>query len=247
MKFLIFIAVIFIIYAVIENRLMLFTRTEYFCTNQSKIKIVHLSDLHRRSFGKNNCRLIRKIKFLEPDIIIFSGDLITRDCKSFYNTEKLVQAISKIAPVYFSFGNHELDMKRIYPEKYRKFISLLKENNIHILDNCIESVTVKNRTINIAGASLKYSVYKKDNSYRNLDEYSADEPWRAAGRRTAGRDAHRPAARTAHVSRADGRVGRAQRRPAVWPADRAGTDPGVCIRGRLSCAGAWRGSLCVCK
>ena len=175
MKFLIFIAVIFIIYALIENRLMLFTHTEYFCTNQSKIKIVHLSDLHRRSFGKNNCRLIRKIKFLEPDIIIFSGDLITRDCKSFYNTEKLVQAISKIAPVYFSFGNHELDMKRIYPEKYRKFISLLKENNIHILDNCIESVTVKNRTINIAGASLKYSVYKKDNSYRNLDEYSADD------------------------------------------------------------------------
>lgn len=175
MKFLIFIAVIFILYAVIENRFMLFTRTEYFCSNQSKIKIVHLSDLHRRSFGKNNCRLIRKIKSLEPDIIIFSGDLITRDCKSFDNAEKLVQAISKIAPVFFSLGNHELDMRIIYPEKYKQFISVLKKNNIHILDNCIESVTINNRIINIAGVSLKYSVYKKNNSYKNLDKYSADD------------------------------------------------------------------------
>ncbi len=175
MKFILFIALAFIIYALTENKLILVTRTEFFNTDKDKIKIVHLSDLHRRSFGKNNSRLIKKISSLKPDIIIFSGDLITRDCKSLDSTEIFVQKLVNIAPVYFSFGNHELDMQRLYPDKYKKFISILKNNGVHILDNKSESIIINNRKINITGASLKYSVYKKNNSYKNLDGYSADE------------------------------------------------------------------------
>lgn len=175
MKSILFIALAFLIYALTENKLILVTRTEFFNTGQDKIKIIHLSDLHKRSFGKNNQRLIKKIKPLNPDLIIFSGDLITRDCKSLSGTEKFIRELVKIAPVYFSLGNHELDMRNLYPDKYQKFISILKNNGVHILDNNSEIVTINNRKINIKGASLKYSVYKKNNSYKNLDEYSADE------------------------------------------------------------------------
>ena len=156
--------------------LILATRTEFFNTNKDKIKIVHLSDLHRRSFGKHNKRLIKKISSLKPDIIIFSGDLITRDLKSLDVTEKFIQKLVNIAPVYFSFGNHELDMKRLYPDKYQKFIYILKNNGVHILNNKSESILINNRKINITGASLKYSVYKKNDSYKNLDGYSSINP-----------------------------------------------------------------------
>lgn len=175
MKTAVFIITAFIIYVLIENKLILVTRTEFFNTGKDKIKIVHLSDLHRRSFGKNNSRLIKKISSLNPDIIIFSGDLITRDCKSLDGTEKFIQKLVNIAPVYFSLGNHELDMQRLYPDKYQKFISILKNNSVHILDNKSESIIINNRKINITGASLKYSVYKKNDSYKNLDGYSANE------------------------------------------------------------------------
>lgn len=181
MKTAIFIITALVIYAVIENTLILATRTEFFNTNKDKIKIVHLSDLHRRSFGKNNSRLIKKISSLKPDIIIFSGDLITRDLKSLDVTEKFIQKLVNIAPVYFSFGNHELDMKRLYPDKYQKFISILKDNRVHILNNKSESILINNRKINITGASLKYSVYKKNDSYKNLDGYSPDEIFQDLG------------------------------------------------------------------
>lgn len=181
MKLTAFIIIISALYIIIENKLVLVTRTEFFNNNKDRIKIIHLSDLHRRSFGKYNIRLIKKISSLKPDIIIFSGDLITRDCKSLDDTEKFIHMIVKIAPVYFSSGNHELDMKRLYPDKYQKFISILKNNNVHILDNKSESVFIHDRKINITGASLKYSVYKKNDSYKNLDGYSPDEIFQDLG------------------------------------------------------------------
>ncbi len=175
MKNIISVLLAFMLYAIIENKFLLVTRTESFNDSKDKIKIVHLSDLHRRSFGKCNIRLIKKIESLKPDIIIFSGDLITRDCTSIADTENFILMLVKIAPVYFAFGNHELDMKNLYPDKYKKFISILKKNGVHILDNCSESLTLHNRKINITGASLKYSVYKKNNSYKNLDRYSPED------------------------------------------------------------------------
>jgi len=181
LKIIIFIFAFSVLYAIIENRLLLRVRTEKFYRDNDRIKIVHLSDLHKRLFGKNNVRLIKKIRSTEPDIIIFSGDLITRDCKSLMDTEKFIQELVKIAPVYFSFGNHELDMKNLYPDKYEKFILILKNNSVHILDNQSESLVINGRKINITGLSLKYSVYKKNNSYRNLDKYSEDEIFQALG------------------------------------------------------------------
>lgn len=181
MKTAVFIIIAFILYAVTENILFLVTRTEFFNKGQDKIKIIHLSDLHRRSFGKNNIRLIKKISSLNPDLIIFSGDLITRDCQSLSDTEKFIQKLVMIAPVYFSPGNHELDMQRLYPDKYQKFISILKDNRVHILENKSESILINNRKINITGASLKYSVYKKNDSYKNLDGYSPDEIFQDLG------------------------------------------------------------------
>ena len=38
--------------------------------------IVQISDLHSKSFGKNNIKLLQKIKSLNPDIIVITGDLV---------------------------------------------------------------------------------------------------------------------------------------------------------------------------
>ena len=76
MKLTAFIIIISALYIIIENKLVLVTRTEFFNNNMDRIKIIHLSDLHRRSFGRNNNRLIKKINSLQQDIIIFRGDLI---------------------------------------------------------------------------------------------------------------------------------------------------------------------------
>ena len=38
--------------------------------------IVHLSDLHSKSFGKNQDRLVRRVRELCPDYIVFTGDAV---------------------------------------------------------------------------------------------------------------------------------------------------------------------------
>ena len=45
-----------------------------------KIKIVQLSDLHSKEFGKENNKLLNKVLKEEPDLILLTGDII--DCTS---------------------------------------------------------------------------------------------------------------------------------------------------------------------
>lgn len=71
-------------------------------------KIVHLSDLHNKSFGKNQEQLVDRIQKLKPDIIVFTGDIV--DIRR-YNEEPsvlLIERLCKIAPVYYVTGNHEI-------------------------------------------------------------------------------------------------------------------------------------------
>ncbi len=71
-------------------------------------KIVQLSDLHYAEFGENNSELIEIVAELEPDMIVFTGDMIDRDYDDILpSTINLVEALTKLAPVYAVTGNHE--------------------------------------------------------------------------------------------------------------------------------------------
>ena len=51
--------------------------------NSKDLKIVQISDLHSKCFGKNNIELVNKINEIKPDIIILTGDIIDRDSLNF--------------------------------------------------------------------------------------------------------------------------------------------------------------------
>ncbi|GAA0178568.1 metallophosphoesterase [Clostridium sediminicola] len=73
----------------------------------NEYKIVQLSDLHSKLFGKEQKRLVKKVLKEEPDIIVFTGDLI--DSKN-YNEENsliLMEKLIEASPVYYVTGNHE--------------------------------------------------------------------------------------------------------------------------------------------
>ena len=46
---------------------------------QESVKLVQLSDIHNAEFGKENQRLLKKLKECEPDLIFITGDLINSD------------------------------------------------------------------------------------------------------------------------------------------------------------------------
>ena len=69
-------------------------------------RIVQLSDLHGASFGKENRRLVDRVRRENPDIIVLTGDFI-EDAGDLPVTGRLLPELTKIAPCYFVSGNHE--------------------------------------------------------------------------------------------------------------------------------------------
>lgn len=71
------------------------------------IRIVQLTDLHNRKFRDYNIDLINKVVEQSPDLIFMTGDMFGKDD----NLEVIcscIKQLSEFAPVYFSYGNHEM-------------------------------------------------------------------------------------------------------------------------------------------
>lgn len=74
----------------------------------SPVTIVMLSDLH----GCEHPTLIEQVSEIAPDLILLCGDMINHHHETGEDilvTAAVVKELCKIAPVYYSLGNHELE------------------------------------------------------------------------------------------------------------------------------------------
>ncbi len=106
-------------------------------------RIVQLSDIHNKDFGG---RLSAKVKKLSPDIIVITGDLIDSRRTDVSVSEKFINELKPIAPIYYVTGNHE---SRI-PE-YSDLREILEKNGVEVLDGRNVSVEKDGETINLTG------------------------------------------------------------------------------------------------
>lgn len=70
--------------------------------------IAHVSDIHLRSFANRPESLrkaVEKINAINPDIVCFTGDLVSMDVSEMEGFEDILKAIK--APVYSVLGNHD--------------------------------------------------------------------------------------------------------------------------------------------
>lgn len=123
--------------------------------NNSKIpiefkgfKIVHISDLHNKKFGKNQMRLLKKIEKACPDIIVVTGDLIDRRRYNLETSMVFIDGAMKIAPVYFVSGNHEA-----WSGKYETIKSELIKSGVEVLDDSKVELVRDYEVIEILGLS----------------------------------------------------------------------------------------------
>ena len=70
-------------------------------------RIVHVSDLHNKSFGKENAVLLNKIENEKPDVIFITGDIVDSRHTDFDVSLRFAEECVKIAPTYYVSGNHE--------------------------------------------------------------------------------------------------------------------------------------------
>ena len=147
------------LYSVTES--MRFKVTDY-CVKHQKIpeelsgrRICLLSDLHCRSFGKDNEKLFNAIKKASPDLIIIAGDLVDGiDDTEFAYARKFLESITDLEiPVYYEFGNHETKFTLRAGDLYNKYIDLVNEYDVCLLRNASYDLLTADGS-NISGARI---------------------------------------------------------------------------------------------
>ena len=69
-------------------------------------RLVVLSDLHGKRFGRQNSRLLEAVRGAKPDAICLCGDMMDEWSGTEY-LRPLLEGLVEIAPVYYVTGNHE--------------------------------------------------------------------------------------------------------------------------------------------
>lgn len=136
-----------------------------------ELKILLLSDLHKKKFGKAYDRLLQSIPKEKFDIVCFTGDLVSRTETDFEKKIALMSRLSEIAPVFFVAGNHECDIADVEDRLY----SRLESVGVRVLRN-EKAVFFKNGVCyEIAGLEIERRFYKNpDGGYKNLPEMTSD-------------------------------------------------------------------------
>lgn len=111
-------------------------------------RIVHISDLHNKQFGRNQERLLNKIYAVSPDIIVITGDLIDRRKYDLETAMVFIDGAMKIAPVYYVSGNHEA-----WSGDYENISENLRISGVQILDDTKATLIKGNGKIEILGLS----------------------------------------------------------------------------------------------
>ena len=73
-------------------------------------RIAVMSELHCNEIGENNSILLNIIYDLDPDAIMFAGDMVNSNAKNMHVTSNFLTTLSYEYPVFVSCGNHELKL-----------------------------------------------------------------------------------------------------------------------------------------
>ena len=101
-------------------------------------RIVQISDLHNAKFGKDNQKLVDRIRECEPDMIVLTGDLVDSNHTNVDRAVQFVDEIVKICPVYYVTGNHEYWLEA---SEYDELMSGLTGAGAVILDDQVVEIS----------------------------------------------------------------------------------------------------------
>ena len=124
------------------------TRYEVETKLTESIRIVHLTDLHSCVYGENNEKLVQLVAAQEPDLILMTGDMLSRSDDGPGVVCALIPKLLEIAPVYYGYGNHEYQWERRTGESLEP---VLKAAGAVVLNTTYLDVTVNEQALRIGG------------------------------------------------------------------------------------------------
>lgn len=110
------------------------------------IRIVQVSDLHLAVFGENNQQLVDLVGSKSPDVIVATGDMIDVRAQGISDCVSLFEKLGKIAPVFYSLGNHEVER-----DDLNQLILALRSVGVIVVNNSYAEITVHGIPLHIGG------------------------------------------------------------------------------------------------
>ena len=134
------------------------------------IRYVYIADLHENDFGKDGKQLYDQIEALSPDFILIGGDIINWLSDNDEYAVRTIGELARIADVYFSIGNHEIEYMNFREEITftgsnrdnssltlveagdKGFINRIESAGAIVLQKSYTDITVKGTKLRIGGA-----------------------------------------------------------------------------------------------
>lgn len=114
----------------------------------NSLRLIQITDLHNSQFGISNESLLKKVAAEHPDLILLTGDLLNSDEQDTSVALELIRELSKIAPTYASYGNHEKE----YEENYGINLTIaFEEAGAKVLEFSYDDIEVNGQKLRIGG------------------------------------------------------------------------------------------------
>lgn len=133
--------------------------SEWLPENFDGVQFALLSDLHNKSFGEKNVRLLSAIKRAKPDFILVAGDMVTAKEKNGSKAGlELMEQLGKQYDVFYARGNHE---EKLFEMEGAGYEQAVKKMGVYFLNN--ESILLSRgeQSIRITGLSLPLKYFQK--------------------------------------------------------------------------------------
>ena len=125
------------------------------------VRVVELADLHNATYGKDNEKLVAKVRALKPDLIFYAGDMMNYKNSDYSVLFTLSDKLSEVAPIYACLGNNELDQ---YLFEDKSFVKELSSHKVNVLSNEATDVTVGNTTVQLIAVTEGADQYDNPNT-----------------------------------------------------------------------------------
>lgn len=127
--------------------------------------IAVIADLHGFEYGENNKDMLAVLFEKKPDQILIVGDLIVSKFPETYEAAvALLTQLTKIAPVFYVFGNHESRVNsremKFYPA-FANYLREIKKMGVVLLNNAFIDLKPETGNIRLYGLEIGLSYYEK--------------------------------------------------------------------------------------
>lgn len=130
--------------------------------NKRELRCFVISDLHnnRKWFQK---KLLAQLKEFHPDVFFLCGDMVNKHRKKNQEALWLIEQLSEIAPVIYSYGNHESELKASHLEAWEQYKNSLPKKCVLLDNDSIElsGLVPEFTQITITGLTLPEEFYQK--------------------------------------------------------------------------------------